>query len=181
VSLANQGPGRRALLRGFVLITFTRSGQVAVAHAHHPWHSINLNCGCPSSRVTDCARQFGASLMHDAELVRDCVRAMGVAAGAVPVTVKCRLGTDALNGYDQLTAFVSTVRVKRGAGPHAYASWPHTPCCSAAAPSSGHGVRPRQVSAGTGVTHFDIHARECVLSGLTPKQNRQIPPLRPRW
>ncbi len=30
--------------------------------------------------------------------------------------------------------------------------------------------------------HFTIHARECVLSkSFTPRDNRRIPPLRPRW
>uniref|UniRef100_A0A7S4L9G9 tRNA-dihydrouridine synthase n=2 Tax=Guillardia theta TaxID=55529 RepID=A0A7S4L9G9_GUITH len=37
------------------------------------------------------------------------------------------------------------------------------------------------VSSGAGVRHFIIHSRECVLGGFTPKQNRTIPPLRPRW
>ena len=29
--------------------------------------------------------------------------------------------------------------------------------------------------------HFIIHSRECVLNGLSPKQNRSVPPLRPSW
>ncbi len=33
--------------------------------------------------------------------------------------------------------------------------------------------------AGTGVTVFVVHARKAVLAGLSPKQNREIPPLRP--
>ncbi|KAJ1485378.1 tRNA-dihydrouridine synthase, partial [Baffinella frigidus] len=102
--------------------------QVAVEHAGHPWHSINLNCGCPSSRVTESSRQFGARLMHDAEQVRECVTAMASASGGIPITVKCRLGTDSFHGYENLSNFISTV------------------------------------SGGTGVKHFDIHARECVLA-----------------
>ncbi|MEO0345002.1 MAG: tRNA dihydrouridine(20/20a) synthase DusA [Pseudomonadota bacterium] len=31
--------------------------------------------------------------------------------------------------------------------------------------------------AGAGCTHFDIHARIAVLAGLSPKQNREVPPL----
>jgi tRNA dihydrouridine synthase A len=30
----------------------------------------------------------------------------------------------------------------------------------------------------TGVKHFIIHARKCILGGLSPAQNRQVPPLR---
>lgn len=34
------------------------------------------------------------------------------------------------------------------------------------------------VSEGSGVTHFIMHARKCLLNGLTPLQNRTIPPLK---
>ena len=34
------------------------------------------------------------------------------------------------------------------------------------------------VSEKSGVTHFLIHARKCLLKGLNPHQNRTIPPLR---
>ena len=61
---------------------------------HTRFDEINLNCGCPSPVVTASAKQFGARLMHNPELVRQCVSAMGRAAAGVPVTVKCRLGTD---------------------------------------------------------------------------------------
>ncbi len=39
----------------------------------------------------------------------------------------------------------------------------------------------RTVSEGGGVTHFLIHARACLLAGLSPAQNRAVPPLRPGW
>lgn len=29
-----------------------------------------------------------------------------------------------------------------------------------------------------GITHFIIHARKCLLKGLSPAENRSIPPLR---
>lgn len=32
-----------------------------------------------------------------------------------------------------------------------------------------------------GVRHFVIHARKCLLSGLSPAQNRSVPPLRHEW
>ena len=117
----------------------------ALAHPHARWAEINLNCGCPSDRVAGGANgcagggTFGAALMHTPDEVRACVSAMSRAACGVPVTVKCRLGTDKLNGYENLKRFVGTV-------------------------------------ATGGVQHFIIHSRECVLGGLTPKQNRSVAP-----
>jgi len=43
------------------------------------------------------------------ERVRQCVNALDRGSGSVPVSVKCRLGTDERNGYDRLAAFVHTV------------------------------------------------------------------------
>ena len=34
------------------------------------------------------------------------------------------------------------------------------------------------VSERSGVKHFVVHARKCILAGLSPAQNRMIPPLR---
>jgi len=36
----------------------------------------------------------------------------------------------------------------------------------------------RTVSERSGVRHFVMHARKCLLAGLSPAQNRTIPPLR---
>ncbi len=36
----------------------------------------------------------------------------------------------------------------------------------------------RTVSERSGVRHFVMHARKCLLSGLSPAQNRTVPPLR---
>ena len=35
-----------------------------------------------------------------------------------------------------------------------------------------------QVSRDGGVTHFIVHARKCILKGLSPSQNRSVPPIR---
>src|SRR5882724_7806188 len=53
------------------------------------YDEINLNCGCPSDRVS--SGSFGACLMREPARVADCVAAM---KGAVklPVTVKMRIG-----------------------------------------------------------------------------------------
>ena len=102
------------------------------------YDEINLNLGCPSDRVQ--RGRFGACLMTEPALVADCVTAM-IAAVAIPVTVKTRIGVDDQDSYEALQAFVATV-------------------------------------AEAGCRTFTIHARKAWLSGLSPKQNREIPPLR---
>ena len=106
------------------------------------YDEINLNCGCPSARVAG-AGKFGALLMFTPELVRDCVAAMR-AVVSIPVTVKCRLGADDMDSYEQFAHFLRVV-------------------------------------AEGGCRHFIVHARKCILKGLSPKDNRTIPPLRYEW
>ncbi len=101
------------------------------------YDEINLNVGCPSDRVQ--SGRFGACLMREPALVADCVAAMR-AAVAIPVTVKCRLGVDEQDEYEDLQRFVETVRA-------------------------------------TGCTVFVVHARKAWLEGLSPKENREVPPL----
>ena len=98
---------------------------------------INLNVGCPSDRVQ--SGRFGACLMREPTLVADCIAAMR-AAVSIPVTVKCRLGVDEQDEYEDLERFVETVRE-------------------------------------TGCDVFVVHARKAWLEGLSPKENRDIPPL----
>lgn len=102
------------------------------------YDEINLNCGCPSERVQRGA--FGACLMAEPRLVRDCVSAMRDAVD-LPVTVKHRVGIDRVESYDFLRDFVGTV-------------------------------------AESGCTVFIVHARNAWLKGLSPKENRELPPLR---
>ena len=102
------------------------------------YDEINLNVGCPSDRVQ--RGRFGACLMLEPELVAECVAAMRGAVG-LPITVKCRIGVDEQDAWEDLTHFVATV-------------------------------------AAAGCDVFIIHARKAWLSGLSPKENREIPPLR---
>jgi tRNA-dihydrouridine synthase A len=67
---------------------------------------INLNVGCPSDRVK--AGKFGACLMLEPSLVKECVASM-VTAVKVPVSVKCRIGVDLEDSYDALANFISEV------------------------------------------------------------------------
>lgn len=101
------------------------------------YDEINLNVGCPSDRVQ--SGRFGACLMAEPELVGDCVAAMR-AAVAVPVGVKCRIGIDDRDSYEELAYFVATI-------------------------------------AAAGTRTLVVHARKAWLRGLSPKENREIPPL----
>ena len=102
------------------------------------YDEVNLNVGCPSSRVSEGS--FGACLMGRPERVAEAVSAMR-AAVALPVTVKHRIGIDDLDRYEDLARFVDTV-------------------------------------AAAGCDRFSVHARKAWLSGLSPKENRTVPPLR---
>ncbi|RJX32790.1 MAG: tRNA dihydrouridine(20/20a) synthase DusA [Oxalobacter sp.] len=102
------------------------------------YDEINLNCGCPSERVQKGA--FGACLMAESNLVADCVKAMRDSV-SIDVTVKHRIGIDAIETYDFVRDFIGTV-------------------------------------AQAGCTTFIVHARNAILKGLSPKENREIPPLR---
>ena len=102
------------------------------------YDEINLNVGCPSSRVK--SGNFGAALMKKIDLVRSCVEAMKRSAGKIPVTVKSRIGVDDQKPDEVLPEFITKV-------------------------------------ANSGCSVFIIHARKALLQGLSPKDNRTIPPL----
>jgi len=112
--------------------------QAARLAAQWGYDEVNLNCGCPSPQVQRGA--FGACLMHEPQLVADCIKAMQDAV-SIPVTVKHRIGLGRCEAYAAVRDFVGTVA--------------HTGC---------------QV--------FIVHARNAWLEGLSPKDNRDIPPLR---
>lgn len=98
---------------------------------------VNLNCGCPSDRVS--AGRFGACLMNEHDTVAACIEAMREAVD-IPVTVKCRIGVDDQDSWGHFIGFIDAV-------------------------------------AAAGCRVFIVHARKAWLKGLSPKQNREIPPL----
>jgi tRNA-dihydrouridine synthase A len=114
---------------------------------------INLNCGCPSDRVHSGA--FGACLMAEPELVADCVRAMR-AAVKVPITVKMRIGVLTGRGT-ALRERLAEFEVADYAALQGFTG----------------AVRD------AGAVAVIVHARQAVLGGLSPKENREVPPLRP--
>ena len=75
---------------------------------------INLNVGCPSDRVQE--GRFGACLMAEPALVRDCIGAMRDAVD-VPVTVKCRIGIDDQDDEEDFDRFIDDGRRSRAAPP----------------------------------------------------------------
>ena len=80
-------------------------GRAARIAAGFGYAGVNLNCGCPSPRVTlGC---FGASLMTSPELVARCMTAM--AESGMPVSVKCRIGVDDNESFEFLRNFVEVV------------------------------------------------------------------------
>lgn len=64
---------------------------------------INLNLGCPSSKVQ--SGNFGAVLMKDINLVKECLSEM-ISSSKKEISVKIRLGVDNFDIEDGLTNFV---------------------------------------------------------------------------
>ena len=115
------------------------------------YDEINLNCGCPSDRVASGA--FGACLMREPARVADCVAAMR-AAVAIPVTVKMRIGV--VSGTrEQARGALSSFDESDFEALHGFVSQVRDAGCQVAI----------------------VHARKAVLGGLSPKDNREIPPL----
>jgi tRNA-dihydrouridine synthase A len=112
--------------------------ECAVIAQDYGYDAVNLNVGCPSSRVQN--GNFGACLMAQPELVAKAVAAMQKVV-SIPVTVKHRIGIDNRDRYEDLQEFVKIVS--------------EADC-----------------------RHFIVHARKAWLQGLSPKENRDIPPLR---
>jgi tRNA-dihydrouridine synthase A len=112
-------------------------GQVSKLANKFNYDEINLNLGCPSPRVSSGG--FGAALMNDPELVKNCLSSIKENFDK-EVSVKIRLGTDDNDIDETLDNFVDSIK-------------------------------------SSGIKVFYVHARKAILKGLTPKQNREIPPL----
>ncbi|MFC3301694.1 tRNA dihydrouridine(20/20a) synthase DusA [Parvularcula lutaonensis] len=114
-----------------------KMAEAARIGAAYGYQEINMNVGCPSDRVQ--SGRFGACLMAEPELVRDCLIAMREAT-FLPVTAKCRIGIDDQAPEVILPRFIEHVRE-------------------------------------AGIDTVIVHARKAWLQGLSPKENRTIPPL----
>ena len=109
----------------------------AIISEAYGYDEINLNIGCPSSKVQN--GEFGAVLMKNPKLVAQCIKSIKDKV-KIPVSVKCRIGVDDMNEDKDLSAFIKEV-------------------------------------SGSGCKVFIVHARKAWLKGLSPKENRNIPPI----
>lgn len=101
------------------------------------YNEINLNVGCPSKAVQKGS--FGACLMQNKILVRNCLSSMQINKNIV-VTIKCRIGIGKNFNYDYFEEFIDEVLK-------------------------------------SGIKIVYVHARNAILNGFSPKDNRNIPPL----
>ncbi|TQE12955.1 hypothetical protein C1H46_001330 [Malus baccata] len=106
----------------------------------YKYDEINFNCGCPSPRVAGHGC-FGASLMLDPKFVAEAMSVIAAHTDA-PVSVKCRIGVDNHDSYNELCDFIY------------------------------------KVSSQSPTRHFIIHSRKALLNGISPAENRSIPPLK---
>ncbi|TKY49606.1 tRNA-dihydrouridine(20/20a) synthase [Spatholobus suberectus] len=104
------------------------------------YDEINFNCGCPSPRVAGRGC-FGVRLMLDPKFVAEAISLIAANTN-VPIGVKCRIGVDDHDSYNELCDFIYKV--------------------SSLSPAK----------------HFIIHSRKALLKGLSPAENRSIPPLK---
>lgn len=85
---------------------------------------VNLNLGCPSDKVQ--AGRFGACLMSEPELVKDCIRKMKESIN-VTLSAKTRIGIDEQDSYDYFADFAHAL-VEAGCDKlivHARKAWLH--------------------------------------------------------
>ncbi|VEU39952.1 unnamed protein product [Pseudo-nitzschia multistriata] len=124
---------------------------------HCDYTALNLNCGCPSPKVAGKGC-FGAALMDEPRLVAELTNALHDGCdGKLPVTVKCRIGTDTdepftMEGYAETDPELEYKNV-----------------CQFI----------ETVASNSPVTDFQVHARIAVLrKSFSPADNRKIPPLK---
>jgi len=111
----------------------TKASKIAI---DYNYDEINLNVGCPSKAVQKGS--FGACLMRDKILVRNCMEALQ--NDKIEATLKCRLGLGRELNYEFFDEFIDEISK-------------------------------------SGIKFIYVHARNAILSGISPQGNRTIPPL----
>ena len=111
----------------------TKASKIAI---DYNYDEINLNVGCPSKAVQKGS--FGACLMKDKILVRNCMEALQ--NDKIEASLKCRLGLGKELNYEFFEEFIDEISK-------------------------------------TGIKFIYVHARNAILSGISPQGNRTIPPL----
>jgi len=125
---------------------------------NYGYDEINLNCGCPSGRVL--GNNFGACMMGSPKHVSLLVDAM-LNSVDLPISVKCRIGISPRNGMQN-----ENFGYARG---------------GRAIPKLDRYEDLRrfvEVVSSAGCRKFTVHARIAILGNLSPKKNRNVPPLR---
>ncbi len=102
----------------------------------YKYDEINLNVGCPSKAVQKGS--FGACLMRDKILVKNCLEALQ--NDKVVTSMKCRIGLGKELNYDFFEEFIDEVLK-------------------------------------SGIKIIYVHAGNAILTGISPSQNRTVPPL----
>ncbi len=108
----------------------------SVIASNYNYNEINLNVGCPSKAVQKGS--FGACLMKDKILVRQCLESLQ--SEKIITSMKCRIGLGKELNYDFFEEFIDEV-IK------------------------------------SGIKLIYVHARNAILTGISPKANRTIPAL----
>ncbi len=80
----------------------TKASKIAI---DYNYDEINLNIGCPSKAVQKGS--FGACLMRDKILVRNCIEALQ--NGKIEATLKCRLGLGRELNYEFFDEFIDEI------------------------------------------------------------------------
>lgn len=114
------------------------------------YDEINLNIGCPSDRVS--GNDMGASLMAYPELVRDIVKETRRNTNK-PITVKHRIGID---GKGILPDSFERTLLDKYEDLKDFVD----------------------IVGQSKADRFIVHARIAILAGLSPKENREVPPIR---
>ena len=124
---------------------------------HCDYTAININCGCPSPKVAGKGC-FGAALMDEPELVAQLAKSLHEGCnGEMPITVKCRIGTDTDQPFSKL-GYAKIDEIEEYNKLRNYIE---------------------KVASGGILTDFSVHARIAVLQkSFSPADNRKIPPLK---
>lgn len=81
-----------------------------IAINDYGYKQININCGCPSEKVAG-AGCFGAQLMLYPNLVSELALSIGEVLNR-PATIKCRIGVNDMESYEELYKFIDLVSSK---------------------------------------------------------------------
>lgn len=92
-------------LGGRCPVALSHAAKIAYARGYQ---SINLNCGCPSNAVAS-QNMMGAALMREPLHTALSIHSICSAVPNAEVSVKCRIGVDEMDSYENLHFFISSI------------------------------------------------------------------------